>query len=101
MTFAGSLTFNPLTDSLIGTDGKEFKFAEPSGKELPPKGFDPGEDTYQAAPADGSVVQVAVSPTSDRLQMLQPFKKWNGKDITDAPVLIKAVGKCSTSSFVW
>lgn len=96
MTFAGSLTFNPLTDSLTGKDGKPFKFSEPSGKELPPSGFDAGEDTYQAAPADGSTVQVKVSPTSDRLQLLTPFKKWNGKNITDAPVLIKAVGKCTT-----
>lgn len=96
MTFAGSLTFNPLTDSLTGTDGKQFKFTEPSGKELPPKGYDKGEDTFQAPPADGSTVSVAVSPTSDRLQMLQPFKKWNGKNVTDAPVLIKAVGKCTT-----
>jgi aconitate hydratase len=95
MTFAGSLEFNPLTDSLTGKDGKEFKFSEPSGKELPPKGFDPGEDTFQAPPQDGSTVNVAVSPTSDRLQLLAPFKKWDGKDYVDAPVLIKAVGKCS------
>lgn len=96
MTFAGDLTFNPLTDTLIGSDGKPFKFSEPVGKELPPKGFDAGEDTFQAPPADGSTVSVAVSPTSDRLQMLTPFKKWDGKDYVDAPVLIKAVGKCST-----
>ncbi|CED84433.1 aconitate hydratase [Phaffia rhodozyma] len=96
MTFAGDLTFNPLTDTLIGKDGKPFKFSEPVGKELPPKGFDPGEDTFQAPPADGTTVSVAVSPTSDRLQMLTPFKKWDGKDYIDAPVLIKAVGKCTT-----
>lgn len=96
MVFAGDLTFNPLTDTLKGADGKEFKFAEPRGLELPPKGYDPGEDTYQAPPADGASVQVAVSPTSDRLQLLKPFTPWDGKDIVDAPVLIKAQGKCTT-----
>jgi aconitate hydratase len=96
MVFAGDLTFNPLTDSLIGSDGKPFKFSEPRGKELPPKGFDPGEDTYQAAAEDGSAVEVAVDPKSDRLQLLTPFKAWNGQDYKDCPVLIKAKGKCTT-----
>jgi aconitate hydratase len=96
MVFAGDLTFNPLTDSLIGSDGKPFQFSEPSGKELPPRGFDPGEDTYQAAAEDGSAVQVAVDPKSDRLQLLTPFKAWNGEDYKDCPVLIKAKGKCTT-----
>ncbi|BEJ17891.1 hypothetical protein CspHIS471_0701590 [Cutaneotrichosporon sp. HIS471] len=96
MVFAGDLTFNPMTDTLKGADGKEFKFAEPRGLELPPKGYDPGENTFQAPPADGSKVNVAVSPTSDRLQVLKPFAAWDGKDIVDAPVLIKAQGKCTT-----
>jgi aconitate hydratase len=95
MAFAGDLTFNPLTDTLKGSDGKEFKFSDPAGLELPPKGYDPGQDTFQAPPEDRLSIQVAVNPTSDRLQLLEPFKPWNGKDIVEAPVLIKAVGKCS------
>jgi aconitate hydratase len=96
MAFAGDLTFNPLTDTLKGADGKEFKFSDPSGLELPPKGYDPGQDTFQAPPEDRASIQVQVSPESDRLQLLEPFKPWDGKDIIEAPVLIKAVGKCTT-----
>ncbi|KAK4689541.1 hypothetical protein P7C73_g553, partial [Tremellales sp. Uapishka_1] len=96
MVFAGSLAFNPLTDSLKGADGKEFKFSAPTGFELPAKGYDAGENTFQAPPADGTTVSVAVNPSSDRLQLLTPFKPWDGKDIVDAPVLIKAKGKCTT-----
>lgn len=96
MIFAGDLTFNPMTDSLKGADGKEFRFSDPSGFELPAKGYDPGENTFQAPPADGTTVSVAVSPTSDRLQLLKPFKPWDGKDIIEARVLIKAKGKCTT-----
>lgn len=96
MVFAGSMTFNPLTDSLKGADGKEFKFSDPSGKELPPSGYDAGENTFQAPPEDRSSVQVAIDPSSDRLQFLEPFKAWDGKDPKDMPVLIKAKGKCTT-----
>lgn len=96
MAFAGDLTFNPMTDSLKGKDGKEFKFSDPSGKDLPPRGYDPGENTYQEPPQDRASVEVVVKPTSDRLQLLKPFKAWDGKDPTDCPVLIKAVGKCTT-----
>ena len=96
MAFAGSLTFNPLTDSIKGADGKEFKFSDPSGKELPPSGYDAGENTFQAPPEDRSSVQVAIDPSSDRLQFLEPFKAWDGKDPKDMPVLIKAKGKCTT-----
>jgi aconitate hydratase len=67
LVFAGDLTFNPLTDTLKGADGKEFKFSEPSGFELPAKGYDAGENTFQAPPEDGASVQVAVNPQSDRL----------------------------------
>lgn len=95
MAFAGDLTFNPLTDSLTGADGKPFKFSEPVGNPLPDRGYDPGENTFQAPPADRASVQVAVSPTSDRLQLLKPFKPWDGKTPTDLPILIKAQGKCS------
>lgn len=93
--FAGDLTFNPLTDSLTGSDGKPFKFSDPSGKELPPKGYDPGQNTFQAPPADRSRVSVAVDPKSDRLQLLTAFDAWDGTTPTDLPVLIKVKGKCS------
>lgn len=96
MAFAGDLTFNPMKDTLKSKDGKEFKFSDPSGKELPPRGYDPGQDTYQSPPSDRSSVSVAVSPSSDRLQVLKPFKPWDGKDPSNMPVLIKASGKCTT-----
>ncbi|KAF8305829.1 aconitate hydratase [Clavulina sp. PMI_390] len=96
MAFAGDLTFNPTTDTLIGADGKPFKFSDPSGHELPPRGYDPGEDTYQRPPEDRASVQVAVDPKSDRLQLLKPFKPWDGKTPEDLPILIKVQGKCTT-----
>ncbi|KAG8700211.1 Aconitate hydratase mitochondrial, partial [Ceratobasidium sp. 423] len=96
MAFAGDLTFNPLKDELTGTDGKKFKFSDPSGNELPPRGYDPGEDTFQAPPADRASVNVAVDPKSDRLQLLQPFKPWDGTAPKNLPVLIKVQGKCTT-----
>ena len=95
MAFAGDLTFNPLTDTLKDSAGKPFKFTEPTGNELPPKGYDPGEDTFQPPPEDRASVNVIVSPKSDRLQLLEPFKPWDGKTPTDLPVLIKVLGKCS------
>ncbi|OCK78567.1 putative mitochondrial aconitate hydratase [Lepidopterella palustris CBS 459.81] len=96
MTIAGTLNFNPLTDSLKDKDGNEFMLKPPTGEGLPTNGFDPGQDTYQAPPEDRSTVSVAVSPTSDRLQILEPFKPWDGKDALDMPILIKAQGKTTT-----
>ncbi|XP_041363450.1 aconitate hydratase, mitochondrial-like [Gigantopelta aegis] len=96
MVISGDLCFNPLTDELTGSDGKKFKFASPYGDELPSKGFDPGNVTYQAPPEDGSQVNVIVAPESKRLQLLTPFDKWNGKDLEDMPILIKVKGKCTT-----
>ncbi|KAF9451562.1 aconitate hydratase [Macrolepiota fuliginosa MF-IS2] len=96
LAFAGRLSFNPLTDELVGADGKPFKFSDPSGHELPPRGYDPGENTFQPPPEDRFSVQVAVDPKSDRLQLLKPFKPWDGKTPTDLPVLIKVKGKCTT-----
>jgi aconitate hydratase len=96
MTIAGTLNFNPLTDTLKGADGKEFKLKEPSGLGLPTNGYDPGQDTYQAPPEDRSSVSVAVSPTSDRLQLLEPFSAWDGKDAKNLPILIKCQGKTTT-----
>ncbi|GAB1194847.1 aconitase family-domain-containing protein [Aspergillus pseudonomiae] len=96
MTVAGTLKFNPLTDTLKDKNGKEFKLKPPTGEGLPAKGYDPGRNTYQAPPADRSTVNVAVSPTSDRLQVLQGFQAWDGKDATDIPILIKCQGKTTT-----
>lgn len=96
MVFAGSLAFNPLTDTLTGSDGKTFKFSQPNGNELPPKGYDPGQNTFQPPPSDRASVNVAVSPTSDRLQLLTPFQKWDGKTPENLPILIKVKGKCTT-----
>ncbi|CAG8433079.1 10708_t:CDS:2 [Diversispora eburnea] len=96
MVFAGDLKFNPLADDLIGVDGKPFKFHDPIGDELPPRGYDPGKDTYQGPPKDRSSVEVHVDPKSNRLQLLEPFSKWNGKDIQEIPILIKVKGKCTT-----
>ena len=93
---SGDLGFNPITDTLVGADGKEFKLKEPQGVGLPPDGYDPGENTYQAPPEDRASVEVVISPTSDRLQKLTPFKPWNGKDAERLPILIKAVGKTTT-----
>ena len=69
--------------------GSKFKLESPYGDELPAKGFDPGQDTYQPPPADGSSVKVQVDPKSNRLQLLTPFDKWDGKDLDDMSVLIK------------
>jgi len=96
LSLAGSLSFNPLTDSIPTPSGKPFKFAAPDGDELPKKGFNPGEETFQAPPSDSSALTVVVSPKSQRLQLLAPFASWDGKDVVDCPVLIKARGKCTT-----
>ena len=96
MAIAGDLTFNPLTDYLINEAGEKVKFDEPTGNELPPKGFDVEDAGYQSPAIDGSGVEVKVSPTSDRLQLLEPFKAWEGTDLLGLKLLIKAKGKCTT-----
>jgi len=96
LALAGRLTFNPETDSLTGADGQLFKLKSPYGDELPQQGFDAGQVTYQAPSASGASTQVKVSPTSERLQLLDPFPKWSGKDFERLPVLLKAKGKCTT-----
>ncbi|XP_051157711.1 aconitate hydratase, mitochondrial-like [Leptopilina boulardi] len=96
LSIAGRLDFNPTKDRLKGKDGKEFMLDSPYGDELPSRGFDPGMDTYDSPPADGSKVKVDVDPSSQRLQLLAPFDKWDGKDLTDLTVLIKVKGKCTT-----
>ncbi|CEL62895.1 aconitate hydratase 1 [Rhizoctonia solani AG-1 IB] len=96
MAFAGDLTFNPLTDELTGADGKKFRFSQPSGYELPPRGYDPGEDTFQAPPNDPTSVKIVIDPKSNRLQLLEPFQPWDGSTPENFPVLIKVQGKCTT-----
>ena len=96
LAIAGDLTFNPLTDTLTTASGEKFKFAEPQGLELPAKGFAVEDAGYQAPAKDGSQVQVIVSPTSDRLQLLDPFAAWEGTDLKGLKLLIRAKGKCTT-----
>lgn len=96
IAIAGRLDFNPLTDTLTNENGEQVMLDEPTGMELPPKGFDVEDAGYQAPAADGSGVQVNVSPTSARLQLLDPFAAWEGKDLFGLRLLIKAKGKCTT-----
>ncbi len=96
LAIAGSLSFNPLTDTIKNDKGEEIKLDPPSGEELPLRGFDKGKDGFVAPSTNGKNVEVKVKPDSDRLQLLQPFKSWDGKDYVDMPVLLKAKGKCTT-----
>ncbi|XP_049852945.1 probable aconitate hydratase, mitochondrial [Schistocerca gregaria] len=96
LSVAGTLDFDPTRDKLKSVDGKEFKLSDPFADELPTKGFSPCEDTYQTPPADGSKLKVNVDPKSQRLQLLEPFDAWDGKDLTDLMILIKVKGKCTT-----
>ena len=96
IAISGDLTFNPLTDSLINDKGEEVMLAEPTGFELPPKGFDVEDPGYKAPAADSADVEVVVKPDSNRLQLLTPFEPWNGENITGMKLLIKAFGKCTT-----
>ncbi len=96
IALSGRLDFDPSVDTITAPDGSEVKLDAPRGDILPANGYNEGEDTFTAPPADGSGVAVAVSPTSDRLQLLNPFGAWNGKDYIGLPVLMKAQGKCTT-----
>ena len=96
IAISGRLDFNPLTDSLVNENGEAVKLDEPTGMELPAKGFAVEDAGYQAPAADGSGVQVNVAPDSNRLQLLEPFAAWEGTDLKGARLLIKAKGKCTT-----
>ena len=96
LALAGRLDFDPLTETLTAPDGTEVRLDEPQGIELPPQGFDEGESGFLAPPVDGSGVEVKVSPTSERLQLLDPFPAWDGQDFSDLPVVVKAQGKFTT-----
>ena len=96
IAISGRLDFNPLTDSLINSSGEKVTLDEPTGWELPPKGFEVEDAGYLPPSKDGSNIQVTVSKTSERLQLLDPFKPWDGENILNAKLLIKAFGKCTT-----
>ena len=96
LAISGDLGFNPITDTLTNDKGEQVKLDEPTGWELPPKGFDVEDAGYLAPAEDGSSVEVKVNPDSKRLQLLASFASWNGENIMGAKLLIKAKGKCTT-----
>ena len=96
LAIAGDLTFNPITDTLVNEDGQAVKLDEPQGIEFPSNGFAVEDNGYVAPAADGSDQEVVVRPDSDRLQLLEGFKPWEGTDLTGLKLLIKAKGKCTT-----
>ncbi len=96
LALAGRLTFNPLTDTLKNSLGEEIKLEAPHGKELPPKGFDPGEDCFVSPAKDGRNIQISIKEVSDRLQILKPFSPRDPISFQNMAVLMKAKGKCTT-----
>src|ERR1700675_2442799 len=96
LAFAGTLEFDPVHGTIPGPDGKAFRFTAPEAEELPAKGFAKGEEGYEAPAADGDSVTVAVAPTSERSQLLQPFPLWDGNDFDALPILVKTKGKTTT-----
>ena len=96
LAIAGDLTFNPITDTLTNDKGEQVKLDEPTGQELPPRGFSVEDAGYQAPAEDGSQVNVVVDIASKRLQLLAPFQPWEGTDLKGLKLLIKAKGKCTT-----
>ena len=96
LSIAGDLCFNPMTDTLTNEKGEQVKLKEPEGYELPPHGFGKDESGFIAPAKDGASIEIRIAPDSQRLQVLQPFAPWNGKDIIAQPLLIKAKGKCTT-----
>ncbi len=96
IAISGDLGFNPKTDTLVNNNGEEVKLDEPTGWDLPPKGFEVDDKGYIEPDEDGSGVEVIIDPNSKRLEKLEPFLPWDGKNITGAKLLIKAFGKCTT-----
>jgi aconitate hydratase len=96
LTIAGDMCFNPLTDTLVNNEGVRVKLQEPTGYELPPKGYDVKDAGYLAPSINGSQIEIKIDVASNRLQLLKPFPAWDGKDLIDLPLLIKAKGKCTT-----
>jgi aconitate hydratase len=96
LALAGRLDFDPRTDTLLNEDGEQVRLEVPPGEELPARGFESGESGFVAPPEDPSRVEVKVDPSSDRLQLLEPFPPWDGNDFIALPILVKAKGKCTT-----
>ena len=97
LAIAGRLSFNPLSDTLVGQDGSEFRFDPPAqAPEVPSNGFDSGDPAFIAPPEDGSGIQISVDPTSDRIELLEPWPEWDGGDFLDLPILMKTRGKTTT-----
>lgn len=96
VALSGRLDFDPTVDTITAPDGTQVRLEAPVGEVLPSNGYDAGSNTFTAPPADGTGVSVAVNPTSKRLQLLEPFPAWDGKDYLGLPVLMKAKGKCTT-----
>jgi aconitate hydratase len=96
LAFAGTLEFDPVHGTMTTPDGKAFRFTPPEGEELPRQGFARGEEGYEAPAADGAAVQVVIRPDSERLQLLAPFPRWDGKDFDRLPILVKTKGKTTT-----
>ncbi len=96
LTIAGSLKFNPITDTLRNEKGEMVKLDEPQGVELPPQGFSVEDNGYQASASDGAGINIEVDKNSDRLQLLEPFKAWAGNDLHNLKLFLKAKGKCTT-----
>jgi aconitate hydratase len=96
IAISGKLTFNPITDTLLNSEGEEVKIAEPAGLDLPPRGFGNIENGYQKPEKSGNKGEIIIAADSDRLQSLSPFKEWDGSDFSNLPLLIKAKGKCTT-----
>ncbi len=96
LAFAGTLAFDPVNGTLTAPDGRQFRFTPPEGEELPKAGFAKGLEGYEAPAEDGDQIRVEISPTSERLQLLEPFPRWDGQDFTDLVMLIKTRGKTTT-----
>ena len=96
IALSGRLDFNPITDTLTNSENEEIKLEPPIGDELPKNGFSVEENGYVEPPEDGSSIEIKVNKDSQRLQLLEPFKPWDGKNISNARLLIKAHGKCTT-----
>ena len=97
MAIAGTLSFNPLTDTLKDSEGNEFMFEPPkTAPEVPAQNFASGASVYEPPPADGSDIELAVDPNSERIQLMKPWPAWEGNDFTDMPVLMKTQGKTTT-----
>ena len=97
LAIAGRLSFNPMTDALTDGDGNEFRLEPPkAAPEVPAANFDTGSSVYEAPPTDGSAIELAVDPASERIQLMQPWTAWDGGDFLDMPVLMKTQGKTTT-----